>query len=593
MEIKLRENVQSDRKWVLEDIISDEKDIPILMDKARAILSGLKTYEGKLSPTNILDFLKKQDELSLILEKIYVYANMRSDEDKGESKYLELSEKASMLMVEAGSALSFFRPELAAFEDAVLQEMKGDVFLSDYSMLFDGILRNKKHILSDKEEAIMSQMSLFAGDFKETFQVFNNADLDFGEIEVDGKPQAVTHSSYSVFLQHPSQDVRKRAFEAVYACYKQFTNTIAANYAGNVKKNTFYAKVRGFDSSLSKALFSENIDASVYENLLNTIEKNTSTMHEYVSLRKILLGVHENHMYDMYVPIVAEATKTYEYDAAYSMVIDAMDALGDDYKELLARAKVGGWIDVEATKGKRSGAYSWGAYGVHPYVLLNHNGTLHDVFTIAHEMGHAMHSYYSDKAQPYSKAQYEIFVAEIASTVNEVLLLKHLLKTASDDMKKYLLSYFIDMFRTTVFRQTMFAEFEKFSHESVESGQPLSSDRLSEYYFSLNKKYYGDGVIHDDYIRYEWSRIPHFYSAFYVYKYATGLICAVNIAKRLLSGEKGFCEKYKSFLSSGGSMYPLEILKLVDIDLTKTDAFDSAMAEFRLTVQQLKAEFEI
>lgn len=592
MSIKLRNEVPSEKKWTLEDIIPDENLVPSMLEKSSALLDELTGYKGKLDEFNLVSYLKKQDELSLILEKIYVYASMRSDEDKSNSRYIEFRETAQTLLVEMSSALSFFTPELSAFSEETLNKLKNDPVYRDYSMLIDEIIRGKEHILSEKEEKILSDMSIFSSDFREIFSIFDNADLTFGTVKADGEEIPLTHGSYSMLLQNRSQSIRETAFKKLYAKYKEFTNTLSANYSGNVKKNVFAAKTRGFSSALAKALYNENIDIKVYENLLKVLEKNLPPLHRYIALRKKALGLKENHMYDLYVPLTNQSDKKYSYDKAYSVMEAALKPLGEEYLGILKEAKQGGWIDVEETKGKRSGAYSWGTYGVHPYVLLNHKGTLNDVFTLAHEMGHAVHSFYSNKTQPYSKASYEIFVAEIASTVNEVLLLKHLLKDCTSEDRKHLLGYYTDMFRTTVFRQTMFAEFEKFAHESVEQGQPLSSDRLCEHYYALNRKYYGEGVIHDEEIKYEWSRIPHFYNAFYVYKYSTGLICAVNIVKKLLS-EEGFRDKYKEFLCSGGSDYPLNILKAtVGIDLSQETAFETAMAEFNSTIEALEKEFE-
>lgn len=590
--IKNREEVGQHLKWRLEDIIDNKEVFENLFTICKNKTNNILKYKGKLNKDTAIECLKEEEELSKILEKLYVYAHMKSDENTADNYYIELSEKVKMLSVEIASANSFINPEIAKFSTKTLKEMLSDERYSDYDMYIKDIIRNKKHLLSEKEESLLTNISSFSSGFKTVFQIFNNADMSFEDVEIEGEKHTLSHGTYSMFLQNQNQEVRKNAFENMYKQFEAYSNTLAANYHGNVSKNVFYSRIRKFNSALENSLHAEAVVPKVYENLIAGVAEYTPIMHKYISFRKKVLNLKENHMYDLHVPIVKEVSKVYGYDEAYDMMLSALSVLGEDYINTVKKAKNEGWIDVEETKNKRSGAYSWGVHGVHPYVLLNHHGTMHDVFTIAHEMGHAMHSYYSDNAQPYAKAGYEIFVAEIASTVNEVLLIKYMLKTARGNMRKYLLSYYLDMFRTTLFRQTMFAEFEKFAHESVEKGEPLSSNKLSEYYYELNKKYYGEGVIHDDFIKYEWSRIPHFYNAFYVYKYATGLTCAVNIAKKLLKKQPGAKESYIEFLKSGGSDYSLNILKKTGIDLRGKKAYDIAMKEFAGTLEALERMYK-
>ena len=373
----------------------------------------------------------------------------------------------------------------------------------------------------------------------------------------------------------------------MYGAVKSLINTIASNYTGNVKKDNFYARARGFKSPLEQALYGGDIPSEVYDNLIEYVGKNLSVVHDYVRYRKEQLGG-ELNMYDMYVSLVDDADLSLDFEDAFELVKKGLKPLGDDYARLLERARSERWMDVYETDNKRSGAYQSGCYGVHPFVLLNYSRTAHDVFTIAHELGHAMHTNYSNSALPYSQAGYAIFVAEVASTVNEVLLLKYLLATTTDKkMKKFLLSYYLDMFRTTLFRQTMFAEFEKNAHDMDLKGEPLTPESLSDMYYELNKKYYGDGVNHNDEIRYEWARIPHFYTAFYVYKYATGITSAVNIANGILKDAKNV-ERYKKFLSAGGTDSPYEILKIAGVDLKTATPYENAMREFKETLAELK-----
>jgi oligoendopeptidase F len=438
--------------------------------------------------------------------------------------------------------------------------------------------------LTDKEERILAAAGGVFGVFKKTHGEMDSMDVDFGDIEIDGKMTKLTHGVYSLALQNSDIKIRKKAFEQYYAAYNKFINIIAANYGGNVKANVMVAKIRGFKSAIQAELHDEGIGEAVYDSLINAVHGAFPLMHDYIAHRKKILG--ELNMYDLYVPLFEDVGLKLEYDEAYQMVIDALRPLGEDYNRLLVQARDCNWIDVYETDNKRSGAYQWGPYGVHPFVMLNYTKTTHDVFTIAHELGHAMHSYHSDKALPYIKAGYSIFVAEVASTVNEVLLIKHLQKTSSDKkLLNFLNQYYLDMFRTTIFRQTMFSEFEKNAHDMEQSGQPLTVHSLSQMYLDLNKSYYGKAVVHNDQIKTEWMRIPHFYNAFYVYKYATGLTTAVALADRILKGD---LDNYYKFLKSGGSKLPYDILKDAGVDLATEQPYKTAMNEFADTLQRLK-----
>ena len=401
----------------------------------------------------------------------------------------------------------------------------------------------------------------------------------------------VTHGTYGVLLQSDDRKVRKEAFQKYYAAFKGLINSITSVYAGNVNKNVFLSKARKYESCLDRALSAEDVKPVVYENLLKAVNSALPSLHRYVRDKKKDLGLKTMHMYEMYVPTVKEAELQLDYEDAFKLVKEGLKPLGEEYGKLLQEAHDGGWIDVEETDGKRSGAYSIGVYGLrHPYVLLNYKKTTNNVFTIAHELGHALHTYHSNKYQPQAKADYRIFVAEVASTVNEVLLLKYLLKNSDDKkLKKYLLSYYTDMIKSTLFRQTQFAEFEYAAHTMAEEGKPLTKDALNEVYYNLNKKYYGRSVVSDDEIAYEWARIPHFYNAFYVYKYATGITSAITIAERIYAeGEKAVKDYFK-FLSSGGSDSPVELLKLAGVDLTKKEPFKKAMESFKLALDEYEA----
>lgn len=474
--------------------------------------------------------------------------------------------------------------------DSVLEGYLRDSSLSDHDYALRQLIKMKKHILSEKEEKLLAMGGEVYSQFQNIFSMIDNADIQLGEVE-DGKGGkiALTHGMYSVLLHGDDRDLRRRAFERYYAAYIGLTNTIAATYYGNVKKDVFISRARGYESCLQRALDGEDVGVCVYNNLIEAVRKNLPAMHRYIALRKKVLKLDEQHMYDIYAPLVADAELKLSYEEACDLVVKGLSPLGEDYCSLLKRGFAEGWVDVCETSGKRSGAYSTGIFGLHPYVLLNYQKTTHDVFTIAHEMGHALHTYHSNAKQPYAKADYRIFVAEVASTVNETLLLKYILSTTQDEnMKKYLLNYFLDTIRTTLHRQTMFAEFESIAHGLVEAGTPLTSENLSAEYLKLNKEYYGDAIVHDEQIAYEWSRIPHFYTSFYVYKYATGIISAISIVNRILTEGETAVRDYKEFLSSGGSDSPVELLKIAGVDLTKPQAFEAAMKEFEDTLARFE-----
>ncbi|HEY8444140.1 MAG TPA: oligoendopeptidase F [Clostridia bacterium] len=590
MEVLTRDKIDAKYKWKLEDIYPDdelwEKDFESLQKE----LPKFSEYIGKLKDAKtILELLKLSDDFSAKLEKLYVYAYCRKDENTTVDKYVAMYNKISMFANQASTVMSFINPELSELPQKTLEELAANPDFKDYDYMLKLLIKQKQHILSKDEEKLLSMVGDFAGDFRDIFVMIDNADFKPPEIEVDGKPVKVTHGSYSLLMQNRNKEVRAKAYKAFYAEYKKLINTLCANYYANVKKNIFYAKARKYNSYLEKAVMAEDVPIEVYNALIKAVNDNLETLHRYIRLRKRVLNYSEYNMYDMYVPLVEDADLKLEYDEAVEVVKKGLAPLGEEYQELLNTAFSQGWIDVYETPNKRSGAYSIDAVSVHPYVLLNYHKTTHDVFTIAHELGHAMHSYYSSKYQPISKARYEIFVAEVASTVNEMLLLEYLLETTKDEaVKKYLLSYRLDAIRTTLFRQTQFAEFEKKAHDLVQEGQPLTPALLNSVYSDINKRYYGDAVTYDDEISIEWARIPHFYRAFYVYKYATGITSAIDISQRIINGEKGVLDRYMNFLKAGGSKSPYEIMKDLGVDLATAEPYNKAMAVFKDTVEQLE-----
>ncbi|MBQ4575113.1 MAG: oligoendopeptidase F [Clostridia bacterium] len=585
-----RENVPANLKWRVEDIYETqdawEADYASLDAKI-----DFSAYEGKLNTAEtLLECMEKVNEVALILSKLSVYAFMRHDEDTRKSEYTALMSRMDMLEMKFAGAVAFITPELTSLPVKTLEAFAADERLKDYDYTIRNIIRQKPHVLSKEIEGLLSQEARIFGGFHQIFNMIDNADFPYPEIKVDGEKVKLTHGTYGVLLRHPDRKVRKAAFQAYYKAYIGLINTITATYVGNVDKDVFLAKAKKYDSCLARALDSEDVDVKVYKNLLSSVNKGLPLLHRYFRDRKKMLGYKQLHMYDIYTSLVEDAEIKVDYEEAFKIVKEGLKPLGDRYQELLQEAHDNGWIDVEETEGKRSGAYSISVFGLkHPYVLLNYQQTTSDVFTIAHELGHAMHSYFSERNQPQEKADYKIFVAEVASTVNEILLIKHLLKTTTDTkLKKYLLSYYMDTLKGTLFRQTQFAEFEYIAHEMAEQGKPLTKDALNEVYYNLNKKYYGRSVTSDPEIAYEWARIPHFYRAFYVYKYATGITAAVAIAERIYNEGEAAVEDYFKFLSSGGSDSPVNLLKLAGVDLTKKDAFTACMNSFKAALDEFE-----
>lgn len=587
-----RSEVAEKYKWDLESIYATDEEWEKEFSEIKSRTGEVKAFEGKLNNVDtVAQFFALSDDIDCRLSRLYAYAHMRKDENAALAKYVGMTDRAMQTYSAFASACSFASPELISQSEEFLSSLLVCPALKDYDYQISELIRSKKHVLSEKEEKLLSMASVPLGGFREIFGMADNVDLPLGTITVDGKKVKLTHGKYSQCLQHKDQKVREKAFKTYYKSYEKLLNIICSTYAGSVKKDNFYARAKNYENCLEMKMYNENVPTGVYDNLLSCVSKNLPTLHKYVALRKKMLKLDVLNMYDMYVS-VAEADISVEFDEAFEIVKQGLAPLGQEYVNLLQTAKDERWMDVYETENKRSGAYSSGSYGTKPFVLLNYSKTTHDVFTIAHELGHSIHSYYSEKTQPYPKSSYEIFVAEVASTVNEVLLLKHLIAKANDkELKKFLLSYYLDMFRTTLFRQTMFAEFEKIAHDSDDNGEALTVEYLNAKYYALNEKYYGKAVKHNKQIAFEWARIPHFYSSFYVYKYATGITSAVTIANNILQ-DAGYVDKYKAFLSAGSSASPYDILKLTGVDLMEQKPFEVAMQEFADTLEQLEELYE-
>ncbi|MCX8129804.1 MAG: oligoendopeptidase F [Clostridia bacterium] len=588
-----REEIDNRYKWKLEDIYESIEKWEEDFKTVKQLLGKVAAFRGHLGERTdkLLSCLRLSDELTSLSDKLFVYSRMKRDENNTDPAYQALTERISALATEVYAAVSFIVPEIISIPENSLKEfMESNNELRIYSHFINEVLRQKKHILSEREEEILALSAEVAHAPHDIFTMFNNADIKFPFIkDENGEEVEVTKGRYIKFLESKDRRVREDAFHAIYSSYKKNNNTLAASLTSNVKKNRFYTIVRKYNSSLEASLDSDNISAEVYDNLIETVNKNLHLLHRYLRLRKKALKLDELHMYDLYVPIVEEPKSNILYEEALEMVEKGLHPLGSEYIGYLKKGLTEGWIDVYENEGKTSGAYSWGAYKTHPYVLLNYQGTINDVFTLAHEMGHALHSFYTNKTQPYIYSEYKIFVAEVASTVNESLLMKHLLANTQDRKEKaYLLNHYLEEFRGTVFRQVMFAEYEKIIHAKVEQGEALTAQALSAIYRELNLKYFGSEVTVDEDIDMEWARIPHFYTSFYVYKYATGFSAAASLSQQILNEGQPAVDRYIKFLSSGGSDYPIELLKKAGVDLSTPKPVQDALNVFEGLLAELE-----
>ncbi|SMF16886.1 oligoendopeptidase F [Paenibacillus barengoltzii] len=586
-----RSEVPKEHTWQLQDLFPDQAAWDKSYNDLKALKDKASEFEGKLTDAqHIKAVFELEDELSLQIERLYVYAHLHHDEDTTNPTYQALVQKAKKLSVEVSEALSFITPEILALPEQELDKLIDDPALADYKFTLQEIKREKAHVLSKTEEALLAQVGNLSQAPQQIFGMINNADMKFPKIkDENGNEVDLTHGSYIQFLENPNREVRERAFKAVYETYRKQKNTIAATLSANVNKNMFYSRVRKYPSVLEMSLYGDNIPKEVYTNLIDAVHESLPLLQRYMKLRKKLLGVDELHMYDLFAPLVEEYKWEIPYEEAKKMVAEGLQPLGEEYLKVLREGFENRWIDVYENEGKRTGAYSWGAYGTHPYVLLNHKDNLNSMFTLAHEMGHALHSYFSDEALKYRDAQYTIFLAEVASTTNEALLMDYLLKKSTDPKQKlYLLTYYADQFRTTLFRQTMFAEFEKLIHERAEAGESLTPQELSEIYYDLNVKYHGKDMVVDQDIEMEWARIPHFYTSFYVYKYATGFSAATSFSKQILEEGKPAVDRYLGFLKSGGSDYSINILKKAGVDMSSPQPIREAMSVFENVIEQME-----
>lgn len=587
-----RSEISDEYKWSVKDLYSSDELWNNDYEKALKSTQEKSSFEGCVmdSADTLADALSESEKDDYITERLYVYAFMRYYEDTSDGTYQQMSGKAQMLAVKMSEKYSFLVPEIMAADDDKVARFLDSDKIKPYRHLLCDMLAKKEHTCSQKEEKLLAMASQMADSPSDIFSKFNNADVKFGKVHDEhGEEKELTSAGFSVFMESRDRNVRKEAFYALYRQYKSYINTLAASYYGNVKQAVFFANARNYESTLQMYLSGSFIPESVYTNLIDTVNNNLDKMHDYVSLRKKTLGVDELHFYDIYAPLTSDYTVKVSYENAKETVLDALKILGDDYVSQVKKGYESGWVDVYENDGKRSGAFSWGAYGTHPYIFLNYTETLNDIFTLIHETGHAMHTYYSNETQPYTYAGYKIFVAEVASTCNEVILIDYLLKhSRSDEEKKYLYGHYLEQFKGTLFRQTMFAEFEMITHRMAQDGEVLNAESLCGTYKKLNEKYFGKDMVIDEEIAYEWARIPHFYTPFYVYQYATGFSAAVAIATKIINGDKEVLHGYREFLKGGSSMHPIELLSLCKIDMLKPDVIQDALNVFGSLIEDFK-----
>lgn len=589
-----RKNIEEKYKWSLEKMYSSQDEIDSDIKKAEKLTEDIALYKGKISESseNLLEVFRILEDASRTIEKLYVYTHMRHHEDTRINENQAESVKTEMLSTNFGVASSYIVPEIMAMSDERLNDYLNDEKMSFYKKYMEDILRDRPHTLSEKEEQILASVSEISNVSESVYDMLAYADMEFPEIEGEnGEKIKIDHFNYSNLIKSRNRRVRKDAFEGEFSTYKKYKNTFASSLYGAVKSEIFYSKMRKHNSAIEASLFADNISVDVYRNLIDAVSDSIPALGKYVDIKKKVLGVDELHMYDLYVPLSEKFEYKITYKEAQEIILNALKPLGEEYLSIIRKAFDERWIDVYENEGKKGGAYSWGCYDSHPYILMSYTDDLNSLFTLIHELGHSVHSYYSRTSQPYIYSDYRIFVAEVASTTNELLLINYLLENAKEkDEKIYLLNYYLEQFRTTVHRQTMFAEFEMIAHEKAEAGNPLTADEFTEIYYGLNKKYYGDYMNVDELVGIEWARIPHFYSNFYVYKYATGFSAASALSSMILSEGKEAVDRYIEFLKSGGSEYPLDQLRRAGVDMEKKESVEKALDVFRELVEKLEKE---
>lgn len=594
-EVLTRQDVDVTETWNLESIYATNEAWEEEFESVKAMLPLLVEYKGRLgqSAETLYEGLQLRDEVSRRLYKLYTYAHMRYDENTADSFYQAMNDRARTLASQIGATLAFMTPELLAVPESTIETyLNENSDLAMYRHAFDELNQEREHVLTEAEEAILAKAGEVLGQSGTTFGMLNNADLTFPKIKgEDGEETELTHGRFITFLESSDRSVREAAFKAMYGTYAKYTNTLASTLAGSVKKDNFYADVRKFPSARAAALHGNAIPESVYDGLVEAVHEHLPLLHRYVALRKRVLGLDELHVYDMYTPLVSEVEMKVSYEEAKQLMVEGLAPLGAEYKHILEEGLSERWVDVRETRGKRSGAYSSGAYDTQPFILMNWQDNINNLFTLAHEFGHSVHSYYTRKSQPYPYGDYSIFVAEVASTTNEALLNDYLLKKVTDRKEKlYLLNNQLETFRGTLFRQTMFAEFEHAIHDAARLGQSLTPEFLTSTYYALNQKYFGEEIVLDEEIGLEWARIPHFYYNYYVYQYATGISAAAALTDQILEEGQPAVERYiNNFLKAGSSDYPIEVLKAAGVDMTTKAPVEAALRQFERVLDEFES----
>lgn len=586
-----RSEVEERLKWDTSSIYTDDEGFYKDIEEVKNLVARLKEFKGKLTSDleTFKEYLKLNEEFERKMEKAYVYSSLRNDEDTTVSKYQEMSQVAENTYVYAASELSFISPEILSTDEKVINSYLEDEEISYLKHYFEDMFRAKDHVLDEKSEAILAAFGKLKNNPQNTYMIFNNADLSFPSVQKDGEEIKITNANFVTLQEDSNRDFRREVYEKYYETYRQYSNTLASTIDGEFTAHNVEAKLRGYKSARQMSLSANNIPEEIYDNLLEVIHDNADIHRDYTTLRKEYLGVDDLGFHDIYVPLVEDYDRQIEFDEAKEIVLEAIKPLGEEYVKVAREGFEKRWFDVMPNEGKRSGAYSSGSYDTQPFILLNHTNSINDLFTIVHELGHSMHSYYTRREQPYYYGSYSIFLAEIASTTNELLLLDYMLEHSQSEAEtKYLLNYFVNQFKSTVFRQTMFAEFEHKVNKLVENAEPIPAERLHAIYKELNEDLFGKDIEVDDYIAAEWARIPHFYMFYYVFQYATGFMSAVALSQKILHGTDADREAYLGFLKAGESEYPIEVLKKAGVDMTNKTAMESAMEVARKAMKDLR-----
>ena len=586
-----RNEVEERLKWDTSSIYADDEGFYKDIEEVKNLVGKLKEFKGKITSDleTFKEYLKLEEEFARKMEKAYVYSSLKSDEDTTVSKYQEMSQVAQNTYVYASSELSFISPEVLSTDKSVIDKYLADPEISYLKHYFEDEFRAKDHVLDEKSESILAAFGKLKNNPQNSYMIFNNADLTFPSVEKDGEEIKITNANFVTLQEDPDRDFRRKVYEKYYKTYRQYSNTLASTLDGEFTAHNVEAKLRGYKSAREMSLFANNIPEEIYDNLLEVVHDNADIHRDYTTLRKEYLGVDDLGFHDIYVPLVEDYDRQIDFDEAKEIVLEAIKPLGEEYVKVAKEGFETRWFDVMPNEGKRSGAYSSGSYDTQPFILLNHTNSINDLFTIIHELGHSMHSYYTRREQPYHYGSYSIFLAEIASTTNELLLLDYMLEHSQSEAEtKYLLNYFVNQFKSTVFRQTMFADFEHKVNKLVENAEPIPAERLHAIYKELNEDLFGKDIEVDEFIAAEWARIPHFYMFYYVFQYATGFMSAVALSQKILHGTDADREAYLGFLKAGESEYPIEVLKKAGVDMTNKEAMESAMDVARKAMKDLR-----